>query len=106
MKPWRTGWYNSNIHTHILLTCLVPALLLGLLLIAYFTFTRLQELRTELHDTGQLIASQLAPAAEYGVITANVPVLDRPAAGQPRHRPCALRGSPRSQRPLAGSRWQ
>ena len=76
MKPWRTGWYNSNIHTHILLTCLVPALLLVLLLIAYFTFTRLQELRTELHDTGQLIASQLAPAAEYGVITANVPVLE------------------------------
>src|SRR5690606_8966064 len=65
-----------NIHTHTLLVSLVPALLLGMMLTLYFTFTRLHELRIELNDTGQLIANQLAPAVEYGVITGNVAVLD------------------------------
>ncbi len=76
MKSWGKGWYHSNIHTHTLLVSLVPALLLGMMLTLYFTFTRLHELRIELNDTGQLIANQLAPAVEYGVITGNVAVLD------------------------------
>lgn len=76
MRSWGKGWYHSNIHTHTLLVSLVPALLLGVVLTLYFTFTRLHELRIELNDTGQLIANQLAPAVEYGVITGNVAVLD------------------------------
>jgi len=49
-----------------------PALLLTLLLISFFTFVRIQEL----DHTGQLIANQLAPATEYGVISGNNEVLE------------------------------
>ncbi|SEI13947.1 ATP-binding protein [Pseudomonas asplenii] len=53
-----------------------PALLLTLLLISFFTFVRIQDLRQELNHTGQLIANQLAPATEYGVISGNSDVLE------------------------------
>ncbi|QXI27190.1 ATP-binding protein [Pseudomonas vanderleydeniana] len=53
-----------------------PALLLTLLLISFFTFVRIQDLRQELNHTGQLIANQLAPATEYGVISGNNDVLE------------------------------
>ncbi|HHW1974263.1 TPA: ATP-binding protein [Pseudomonas aeruginosa] len=68
----RHGW---DIRTRMLAISLGPALLLTLLLTAYFTYSRLQDLRQELTHTGQLIADQLAPAAEYGVIAGNTPVL-------------------------------
>ncbi|WP_434039163.1 hypothetical protein [Pseudomonas aeruginosa] len=60
----RHGW---DIRTRMLAISLGPALLLTLLT-AHFTYSRLQDLRQELTHTGQLIADQLAPAAEYGVI--------------------------------------
>src|SRR5476651_273824 len=53
-----------------------PALLLTVLLISFFTFVRIQDLRQELDHTGQLIANQLAPATEYGVISGNNDVLE------------------------------
>jgi hypothetical protein len=37
---------------------------------------RIQDLRQELNHTGQLIANQLAPATEYGVISGNNEVLE------------------------------
>ncbi|MDX3945419.1 ATP-binding protein [Pseudomonas aeruginosa] len=70
----RHGW---DIRTRMLAISLGPALLLTLLLTAYFTYSRLQDLRQELTHTGQLIADQLAPAAEYGVIAGNTPVLQK-----------------------------
>ena len=70
----RHGW---DIRTRMLAISLGPALLLTLLLTAYFTYSRLQDLRQELTHTGQLIAFQLAPAAEYGVIAGNTPVLQK-----------------------------
>ncbi|NBF01350.1 response regulator [Pseudomonas sp. Fl5BN2] len=60
-----------DIHTRTQLISLGPALLLTLLLISFFTFVRIQDLRQELNHTGQLIANQLAPATEYGVISGN-----------------------------------
>ncbi|MFG5861812.1 hybrid sensor histidine kinase/response regulator [Metapseudomonas sp. CR1201] len=65
-----------DIHTRTQLISLGPALLLTLLLTGFFTFARLQDLRQELNHTGQLIASQLAPAAEHGVVTGNLGVLE------------------------------
>ncbi len=70
----RHGW---DIRTRMLAISLGPALLLTLLLTAYFTYSRLQDLRQELTHTDQLIADQLAPAAEYGVIAGNTPVLQK-----------------------------
>ncbi len=59
---------NWDIHTRTQLISVGPALLLTLLLTGFFTYSRLQDLRQELNHTGQLIADQLAPAAEYGVL--------------------------------------
>jgi signal transduction histidine kinase len=69
---FRPSW---DIHTRTQLISLGPALLLTLLLTGLFTFTRLQDLQQELQHNGQLIADQLAPACEYGVIAGNLPVL-------------------------------
>ena len=65
-----------GISTRTQVISLGPALLLTLLLISFFTFVRIQDLRQELNHTGQLIANQLAPATEYGVISGNNEVLE------------------------------
>lgn len=67
---------SRDIHTRTQMISLGPALLLTLLLIGFFTFVRIQDLRQELNHTGQLIANQLAPASEYGVIAGNEDVLE------------------------------
>lgn len=67
---------NRDIHTRTQIISVGPALLLTLLLIGFFTLVRLQDLRQELNHTGQLIANQLAPASEYGVVTDNAAVLE------------------------------
>jgi signal transduction histidine kinase/CheY-like chemotaxis protein len=64
-----------DINTRTQMISLGPALLLTLLLISFFTFVRIQDLRQEVNHTGQLIANQLAPASEYGVIVGNDDVL-------------------------------
>ncbi|MDD0974039.1 response regulator [Pseudomonas fontis] len=69
----RLSW---DINTRTQIISLGPALLLTLLLISFFTFVRIQDLRQELTHTGQLIANQLAPASEYGVISGNDEVLE------------------------------
>ncbi|CAI8948813.1 ATP-binding protein [Pseudomonas sp. YuFO20] len=70
---FRRRW---DISTRTQIISLGPALLLTLLLISFFTFVRIQDLRQELNHTGQLIANQLAPATEYGVISGNNEVLE------------------------------
>ncbi|MGH8417138.1 MAG: response regulator [Pseudomonas sp.] len=67
------GW---NISTRTQILSLGPALLLTLLLISFFTVVRIQDLRQELTHTGQLIANQLAPACEYGVIVGSDELLE------------------------------
>lgn len=69
-------WCNSDIRTRTLAISLGPALLLTVLLTFYLTWTRLEDLGKELNQSGQLIANQLAPAAEYGVISGNAAILD------------------------------
>ncbi|UVJ42463.1 ATP-binding protein [Pseudomonas sp. LS1212] len=69
----RPSW---DIQTRTQIICLGPALLLTVLLISFFTFVRIQDLRQEMNHTGQLIANQLAPASEYGVISGNNDVLE------------------------------
>ncbi|WP_040261404.1 response regulator [Pseudomonas massiliensis] len=68
--------WSGDIHARTQIISLGPALLLTLLLICFFTFVRIQDLRQEMTHTGQLIANQLAPAAEYGVLANNTEVLD------------------------------
>lgn len=83
----RSRW---NIRTRTQMMSLGPALLLTLLLISFFTFIRIQDLRQELNHTGQLIANQLAPASEYGILSGNTEVLDTLIKTSTQHATCAI----------------
>jgi two-component system, NarL family, sensor histidine kinase BarA len=64
-----------GIKTRVLFLTLVPTIAISLLLSAYFTSTRLQDLENALRDRGYAIALQVAPASEYGVFSGNTAVL-------------------------------
>lgn len=58
---------RGSIFFRLIIIALLPAVLLGITLLSYFTHSRLQALELEMRATGQLIANQLAPAAQYGI---------------------------------------
>ncbi|MBB5016892.1 diguanylate cyclase (GGDEF)-like protein [Chitinivorax tropicus] len=60
----------------LIVMMVAPMLLLGVLLTAHSLSTQLTDLRQSLHDRGTQLASNLAPACEYGVMSGNVAILD------------------------------
>lgn len=66
-----------GIKTRVLFLTLVPTIIISLLLSAYFTSTRIQDLEKALHDRGYAFALQLAPESEYGIFSANIPILQQ-----------------------------
>lgn len=66
-----------GIKSRVLFLTLVPTIIISLLLSAYFTSTRIQDLEKALRDRGFAIALQLAPASEYGVFSGNTHTLQR-----------------------------
>jgi len=60
-----------DIRTRVLIAAVAPAILIALALASYFTYVRLAALDRELHEHGNAIARQLAPAYEYGVFSGN-----------------------------------
>ncbi|MFA9440039.1 ATP-binding protein [Uliginosibacterium sp. sgz301328] len=64
----KIGW---DIRTRVLVVALVPTLVLGLLLTALLTFSRLSDLEEALVQRGQALAKQLAAASEYGLFAGN-----------------------------------
>lgn len=76
---------GGSIHRHTLFVSLLPAVLIAFLLTGYFTLSRLQILQEELANAGQLIANQLAPAAEFSVISGNLEVLEPLLQGLLKH---------------------
>lgn len=76
---------GGSIHRHTLFVSLLPAVLIAFLLTGYFTLARLQNLQEELANAGQLIANQLAPAAEFSVISGNLQVLEPMLKGLLKH---------------------
>lgn len=69
------GW-NWDIHTRTQLISVGPALLLTLLLTGFFTYSRLEDLRQEINQSGQLMANQLAPAVVHGVAAGDTQALE------------------------------
>ncbi|QEY59019.1 HAMP domain-containing protein [Pseudomonas sp. C27(2019)] len=76
---------GGSIHRHTLFVSLLPAVLIAFLLTGYFTLARLQNLQEELANAGQLIANQLAPAAEFSVISGNLQALEPMLKGILKH---------------------
>ncbi|UJJ31340.1 ATP-binding protein [Halopseudomonas maritima] len=67
---------RGTIYSRLILIATLPALLMGVVGFTFFTTARLDDVNRELQVTGQLIAEQLAPAAEYGVISGNLRTLE------------------------------
>jgi two-component system sensor histidine kinase BarA len=61
----------------VLVLAVVPATLVAVVLVSYFTKTRLHDLERALEDRGEAISRHLAPASEYGVYSGNVEFLRR-----------------------------
>lgn len=68
---------NLGIKSRVLFLATVPALVFALILMGYAFTNIFGFLNKSLYDRGQIIASQLAPAAEYGVIAGNRQILQQ-----------------------------
>lgn len=68
------GW---GIRASVLAMALLPAIFIAVLLAAYFTYLRLNDLDRSVHERGLAIARQLAPASEYGLFSGNDELLKR-----------------------------
>lgn len=68
MKSW-------GIRSRVLFIALAPAAVIGAVLAVYFTHVQVRGLDRALADRGRGLVHQLAPAAEFGVVTANTTIL-------------------------------
>lgn len=74
-------WQSGSIHNRLIGIALFPAVLLAMVVFAYFLAERLDDVDRQLMETGELIAEQLAPTAEYGVISGNISTLENLISG-------------------------
>jgi len=68
---------NLGIKSRVIFLGTIPALLFAMILAGYAISNVFGVLNQSLRDRGRIIAEQLAPAAEYGVISGNTPILQR-----------------------------
>ncbi len=71
---------NWDIRTRVLFVALVPTIVLGLLLTALLTFSRISDLEEALNQRGRALARQLSATAEFGLFSGNRDALQRLAA--------------------------
>lgn len=76
-EPIRLGFNNLGIKSRVILLGTIPALLFAIILAGYAISNVFDVLNQSLSDRGRIIASQLAPAAEYGVISGNREILQK-----------------------------
>ena len=68
---------NLGIKSRVILLGTIPGLVFAIILASYAVSHIFGVLNQSLQDRGRIIASQLAPAAEYGVISGNTQVLQK-----------------------------
>ncbi|MDC0663389.1 ATP-binding protein [Marinobacter sp. SS21] len=68
---------SRSLSRHLLWLGILPALLMFLVLMFFFTSARLDDARKDLFNSGQLLADNLAPAVEYAVVSGNTQVLQQ-----------------------------
>ncbi|MGA9852329.1 MAG: ATP-binding protein [Gammaproteobacteria bacterium] len=77
---------NWSIRNRVLLLALLPVISLGVVLGGYFIHSRVHDLKSSQSALGHALVSQLASAAEYGLLTHNPQVLQRLARNAIRER--------------------
>ncbi|MFE8071737.1 ATP-binding protein [Marinobacteraceae bacterium S3BR75-40.1] len=73
MTKTRSYW---TLYRRLLLLGTLPALGMFLVLLVFFTSARIDDARQEIYNNGKIVADNLAPAAEYPVVTGNEQALD------------------------------
>lgn len=73
----RFDFNNLGIKSRVILLGTIPALLFAIILAGYAISNVFGILNRSLSDQGRIVASQLAPAAEYGVISGNREILQK-----------------------------
>ncbi|WP_020167520.1 MULTISPECIES: EAL domain-containing protein [Methylotenera] len=73
----RLGFKNLGIKSRVILLGTIPAMLFAIILAGYAISNVFGVLNQSLSDRGRIIASQLAPAAEYGVLSGNRQILQK-----------------------------
>lgn len=68
---------NWGIRKRVLFLALLPTVVITLVISIYFNFSRISQLEQSMYTKGEIIASQLAPACEYGVFSGNMEILSR-----------------------------
>jgi diguanylate cyclase (GGDEF)-like protein len=66
---------KSGIQLRVMWLAIFPALLISMALLVYQTITKLRDLESSLAERGAAMVRQLAPAAEYGVVSGNADIL-------------------------------
>ena len=73
----RLGFKNLGIKSRVIFLGTIPAMLFAIILAGYAISNVFGVLNQSLSDRGRIIASQLAPAAEYGVLSGNRQILQK-----------------------------
>ena len=68
---------NWPLQRRLLFISLLPLLVVTIILSSYYMRSSVESLKEQTFEQGQLLASQLAPAVEYGVISGNEKSLNR-----------------------------
>jgi diguanylate cyclase (GGDEF)-like protein len=64
-----------GIKSRVLFLAIIPAMMIAILLTTYSIQNSISVMNIALHERGRVIASQLAPASEYGVVAGNYTIL-------------------------------
>ncbi|MDX5328023.1 MAG: response regulator [Marinobacter sp.] len=68
---------NASLSRKLLLLGALPAVVMFVALMAFFTSARLEDARTDLAESSQMLADSLAPALEYAVVSGNIEALEQ-----------------------------
>jgi len=66
-----------DFRARVLIAAALPGILIAVLLVWYFTQTRISDLERELQERGYAMVRSLAPASEYGVFSGNKGILQQ-----------------------------
>lgn len=66
---------NLGIKSRVLFLAIVPAMIIAVVLTGHSIANSLNALDSALHERGRIIATQLSPAGEYGVVSGNYAIL-------------------------------
>ncbi|MFO7527227.1 MAG: ATP-binding protein [Marinobacter sp.] len=73
----RDGTSNISLSRKLLLLGALPAVVMFIVLMVFFTSARLEDARKDLMTGGQMLADSLAPALEYPVVSGNTTALEQ-----------------------------